>query len=81
MSESTDKVLLYVTYGCGSNLANCFSVVEAENAQAAFDEVCKVCGTSYAFTYTHNAWYQGGTSQEKIWGLTKVPLRPQGSTT
>ena len=74
-------IKLYVTYGFGSNLANCFSIVEAESGQAAFDKVREVCGQSYAFTYPHDVWHgENGRSQEDRYGLTEVPLQPQRKT-
>lgn len=65
-------VKLYVTYGCGSRLRNCFSMVEAETFQAAHAKVYEVCGTKYAFTYDEKHF----AGQEEKYCLTEVPLQP-----
>ncbi len=64
---------LYVTYGFGSNLRNCYSVVEANNIPMAYDIIHEVCGPDYAFAYTEDHF----AGQVEKYGLTEVPLQAQ----
>ena len=68
---------LYVTYGCGTNQANCFSVVKAPDLEKARGIVWAVCGPNFAFTYPESSWVVDGVSQEKKYGLREIPLQPQ----
>ena len=63
----------YVTYGCGSNLANCYSKVEAEDAHAGREAVRLVCGAKFAFFYDE----EGFAGQVEQFGLREVPLQQQ----
>lgn len=65
-------VKLYVTYGSGTRLRNCFSVVEAETPHAAYAKVHEVCGNKYAFAYSEKDF----AGQEEKYCLTEVPLQP-----
>jgi hypothetical protein len=65
-------VKLYVTYGYGTPLRNCFSVAEGEDLMAAYEQIREVCGTKYAFSYTEKD-FEG---QQERYGLTEVPLQP-----
>ena len=65
-------VKLYVTYGCGTRLRNCFSVVEAEFLSDAYKHVKSICGNKYAFAYIEKD-FEG---QPEQYGLTEVPLQP-----
>jgi hypothetical protein len=64
---------LYVTYGFGSNLANCYSVVEANTEEACRQKVRNVCGGKYAFTYSEKN-FEG---QVEAYNLKEVELQPQ----
>jgi len=70
-------IKLYVTYDLGSNLANCFSIVDATDELAALAALRDTCGQAFAFMYHEKGWYQDGRSQEDRYGLTEVPLQPQ----
>lgn len=64
---------LYVTYGYGTNLRNCYSVVEGDTVSECYDKV--VAGTSgkYACTY-HEDQYADCIGK---YGLREVPLQAQ----
>ena len=64
---------LYVTYSYGSNLRNAFSVVEGADIRTIYDEINRVCGPAYAFTYSEEA-FEG---QRERYGLHEVPLQAQ----
>jgi len=66
-------VKLYVTYGLGSNLCNCYSVVEAESYVEARNAVDRVTGGKFAFDYTEKLFER----QVDKYGLKEVPLQPQ----
>ena len=65
---------LYITYGLGSKLKNCYSVVECIDY-----ETCRrmaIAGTNreFAFDYTEEDF---GDMAEK-YGMTEVRVQPQG---
>lgn len=68
----------YVTYGCNSDQANNYSVVEAEDIGAARQQAFDVCGQKWAFIYDEEAFI--GAKQPERYGLTEVPLAPQTYT-
>ena len=63
----------YVTYGCGTNLAHCFSTIRAKDYAAAEKLVIDVCGRQYAFVYDA-AQFAG---QVEAYNLKLVALQPQ----
>lgn len=63
----------YVTYGCNSSLASCFSKVEAEDYSAAREAIHKVTDGKFAFCYTEQE-FEG---QKEKYDLAEVPLQPQ----
>jgi len=67
-------VRVYVTYGYGTNLRNCYSVVEDETIDGAFEQINIVTGGKYAFTYQDEADFQ---RQIKQYRLREVSLQPQ----
>ncbi len=67
----------YVTYGCGSNLNNCFSKVEVPYDVSPTDFVQDQIGPKYAFIYSERTWERDGVTQEVSYGLRQVPLQPQ----
>lgn len=71
----------YVTYSSGSNLANCFSVVEAPNYRAARNQITEVTQRRYAFMYDRDDWEidtsLGPRTQQELYGLKEVPLQAQ----
>lgn len=73
--EPTQTV--YVTYGMGSNLGNCFSKVEVPRGMSATGYVQSVIGQKYAFIYDEFHWVINGISQEDRYDLTEVELQPQ----
>ena len=61
---------LYVTYGCGTNLADCFSVIEAPSMQECYDKLQVIEG-KYSFTYDSDHF----VGHAEKYGLTEVPLQ------
>jgi hypothetical protein len=68
---------LFVTYGFGSNLANCYSVVEGDGILNCYQQVKDKCGMAYAFVY-NEAEFEG---QPEKYGLGEVPLQAQVKNT
>lgn len=64
---------VYVTYGFGSNLANCYSMVEGEDVSACYAEIDRVTDGKYAFVYDEENF----KDQPEKYGLTEVPLQQQ----
>lgn len=67
-------VRVYVTYGYGSNLRNCYSIVEDETMEGAMEQIRIVTDGKYAFTYMDEADFQ---RQIKQYRLREVALQPQ----
>ena len=67
-------VRIYVTYGYGTNLRNCYSIVEDETMGGAMEQIHIVTEGRYAFTYTDEADFQ---RQIKQYSLREVALQPQ----
>lgn len=65
---------VYVTYGYGTNLRNCYSIVEDETMEGAMEQIRIVTDGKYAFTYTDEADFQ---RQIKQYLLREVSLQPQ----
>lgn len=71
-------IRLYVTYGFGSNLGQCFSIVEAETEEAAREKIEQVTRRQYAFVYIEKDWAMGDNdNQQTAYGLREVPLQAQ----
>ena len=64
---------LYVTYGFGSNLKNCYSIVEGQDIPDCYATIQKVCGVNYAFAYTEERF----AGQVERYDLVEVPLQAQ----
>jgi len=64
---------MYVTYGFGSNLENCYSRVEGEDEQDCLRQISEATLGAYAFTYTEKHF----AGQVEQWGLREVPLQAQ----
>jgi hypothetical protein len=64
---------LFVTYGIGSNLANCYAVVEGKDYNECRAKVDEATQGKFAFTYTKER-FEG---QPEKYGLEEVPLQPQ----
>ncbi len=64
---------LFVTYGYGSNLRDCYSVVEGVDALECQNKIDEVCGEAYAFSYSEEDF----ADQAARYGLTEVPLQAQ----
>lgn len=64
---------LYVTYGFGSNLKNCYSVVEGADIATCYVIINEVTQGQYAFAYTEEHF----AGQVEKYGLTEVPLQEQ----
>ena len=64
---------LYITYGYGSNLKDCYSIVEAPDIPACYATINEVTQGKYAFAYTEEK-FEG---QVERYGLRKVPLQAQ----
>lgn len=65
--------IIYITYGFGSNLAGCFSKVEAESEAACYFEIGQKTKMKYAFSYTE-AEFAGQVERHN---LREVPLQAQ----
>jgi len=63
----------YVTYSCNSNLARCFSKVEAEDYSAAREAIHKVTDGKFAFCYTEHE-FEG---QPEKYDLYEIELQLQ----
>jgi len=64
---------VYVTYGCGSNLAGAYSEVEAEDYEAARKKIFERTKGKFAFMYTEEE-FEG---QVDKYNLIKVALQQQ----
>lgn len=64
---------LYVTYGCGSDQRDCYSVVEGKDVIECMDEIQRVCGRDYAFTYNEEEF----AGQVERYGYHEIPLHAQ----
>lgn len=64
---------LFVTYGFGYHLANCYSEVEGTSLEDCRRHVDLVTRGKYAFTYTAEQF----KGQVEKYGLKKVDLQPQ----
>lgn len=64
---------LFVTYGCGSNLSGCYSVVEGKDYHECRAKVDEVTQGKFAFDYTEERF----KGQAEKYGLKEVPLQPQ----
>ena len=63
----------FVTYGTGTNLANCYSVIEADGYEQARQKAFEVTEGRFAFMY--DEWQFKG--QPERYNLTEVELQPQ----
>lgn len=63
---------LYVTYGCGTNLKQCYSVVEAEDFDIAIEAVFAGTRGRHSTTYSEDRF----AGMVEKWGLREVPLQP-----
>ena len=71
--RKTNLPQFYVTYGGGTNLSHCFSVVEGEDYGAARAIVDEITGGKFAFMYSSEEF----AGQQERWGLREVPLQAQ----
>lgn len=62
--------MFYVTFGFGSQKANCYSEVPAGNTQEARDVVEDAVGKNYAFIYSEDEF----AGQPEKYNLKKIPL-------
>lgn len=65
---------MFVTYGCGSDQRNCYSVVEGADVIDCIEKVQATCGRHYAFTYTDEQDFE---RQIRQYGLHEIPLHAQ----
>ena len=63
----------FVTYGTGTNLANCYSVIEADEYDQARQKAFEVTEGKFAFIYDEEQFF----GQIEKWDLTEVELQPQ----
>jgi hypothetical protein len=66
---------VYVTYGFGSNLAGCFSIVEGESWEACNKIIEEVTKMQFAFRYTERDFLNN--NMQGKYGLVQVDLQPQ----
>lgn len=67
----------FVTYGSGSNLAGCFSVIESQTYGTARAVASRVTRNKFAFMYTEKDF----AGQVEQYNLTEVPLQAQSFAT
>ena len=65
----------FITYGLGSKLSNCYSVIEAGDYAAGRRAAFNATGGDYAFFYDDEADF---ARQVARYGFTEVPIQPQG---
>lgn len=63
-----------VTYGCGTNLNNCYSVVSGSNYENVMAFIARVTKGKYSFTYIGQEEID---RQVALYNLKQVPLQPQ----
>jgi len=63
----------YVTYGNGTNLAYCYSAIQAKDYEEARKLVIDVCGPKFAFIYDAEQF----AGQVEVYNLKLVALQPQ----
>ena len=63
----------YVTYGFGYKQRNCYSVIEADDYDAAIQQADSVTQGHYAFLYDEHRF----KGQAERYGLTEIPLQKQ----
>ena len=67
----------FVTYGCNTDRANNYSLIDAESYAEAHAEAIRVCGREFAFIYRVDARDGAGLeAQRRDYRLTEVPLGP-----
>lgn len=71
--KSPEVETLFVTYGYGSNLKDCYSVVQGKSWKDCYDQIMEATSGQYAFSYTPEE-FEG---QIERYGLSKVPLQAQ----
>ena len=64
---------LFITYGCESNLARNYSVVEGADYDTCREQAFLLTEGRFAFSYTEEEF----AGQIEKYGLTEVPLQPQ----
>lgn len=72
------KVKMYVYYSSGTNLDNCYSVIEKDTWEDAKNELVRVCGNSYCFSFLspREGIDKNAVLVEKD-NMTLVPLQPE----
>lgn len=63
---------VYITYGIGSNLKDCYSVIKGKNLAECLQKIMKATGNNYAFSYTEEDFMR---MREKF-PMQCVPLQP-----
>jgi hypothetical protein len=72
----------FVTYGCGSDKAQCYSLIDAPDAGDAYRQAAEACGTAFAFVYPvegNRGSEDGLAAQKRHYHLVETPLGPQRS--
>lgn len=64
---------MYVTYGCGYEQRDGYSVVEGYDVLDCIQKVQATCGRDYAFAYIEDEF----AGQPERYGLHEIPLQPQ----
>ena len=62
----------YVTYGCGTNLRNCYSAIQAVDYDDAMNIVFTEIGSAFAFMYDKTEF----AGQAEKYGMHEVELQP-----
>lgn len=64
---------VYITYGIGSNLSNCYSVASGKNLEDCMEKIRKKTGNRYAFNYFEEDFK---VIQDRYGPMLQVPLQP-----
>ncbi len=67
------KASLIITYGCGSNLENCYSRVTGETMTEVRDRISEVTKNKYSFSYPDDSAAEAMIAR---WNLKEVALQP-----
>lgn len=69
---------LIITYGCGSNLQNCYSRVTGESMEAVHKKITEVTNGHYSFSYMDNAETADMIKRHNLTEVNLQPMKPIG---
>lgn len=74
----TPQASLIITYGCGSNLQNCYSRVTGESMEAVRKKITEVTDNQYSFSYMDNAETADMIKRHNLTEVNLQPMKPIG---